>query len=564
MASTQPLSGNSLIGDTAAGLAVATVSVPIVLAYAELTGLPAQAGLYAAILGAVAYATFGPSRIIVGPDTATCVLIGATLTGLGSHGTGDRGLDAAILALLVGLFCLAGSLLRLGNVANLLSKPILQGYLAGVAASLFVGQYHSLTGVKIASNGIVLPTLELISKAAQIQVPTLIVGVSLFVCGRLLKRFVPAVPAAVAILLAGILLSWLLNLPDAGLPIVGNVRLALPSFPRHAAMPDVTSLLIDAFGIALVCFSSGIVTARSFSAQLGEDVEPNRELRGFGFANIAAALGMGYPVSGADSRTAVSISAGGRTRLVAVFAAIALILMTLYLTRPLAILPTAALGAILASAAVDLLDLRGLWHLRRVSRFELALAVLTAMTVIWLGVMKAIMIALGATLVHLLWHASTPTDALQGVIPGRNGLYDLDRHDRAEPIDGILVYKFEGSPLFFNASWFRQRARAAFESYPHKIRWFLLNARMMAALDSTAQDEIVALVEELRQRNVTFVLAGGGERFRMIAARGGLADAIGRENVFETVSAALLALRPDLFQPAQAEGGPDRSPDDPD
>jgi MFS superfamily sulfate permease-like transporter len=564
MPSTRQLSRNGLAGDVAAGVAVAAVSVPIVLAYAGLTGLPVQAGLYAAILGAVAYATFGPSRIIVGPDTATCVLIGATLTQLGSHGTGDRGLDAAILALLVGLFCLAGSFLHLGAIANLLSKPILHGYLIGVAASLFVGQYHNLTDVKIVSDGIVPPTLELIEKSSQIHVPTLIFGLSLFVGARLLKRFVPAVPAAVAILLAGIGLSWLLNLREAGFAVVGNVRLGLPSLPKVTAMPDLTSLLIDALGIALVCFSSGIVTVRSFAAQLREEVEPNLELRGFGLANIAAALGMGYPVSGADSRTAVALSAGGQTRWVAVFAAIALILMTLFLNRPLSILPEAALGAILASAAVDLMDLKSLWRLWRVSRFELVLGVLTAVTVVWLGVMRAIAIAIGASLVHLLWYASTPKDALQGVIPGRNGLYDLGQHDRAEPIAGILVYKFEGSPLFFNASWFRQRARLAFESYPHRIRWFLLNARMMAALDSTAQDEIIALVDELKKRNVIFVLAGGGDRFREIVARGGLADAIGRENVFVTVSAALLALRPDLFQPAQADGGPKGPADDPD
>ena len=557
MANTRRLSGNSLVGDTAAGLAVATVSVPIVLAYAEITRLPPETGLYAAILGAVAYALFGPSRIIVGPDTATCVLVGATLTQIGLHGTGDHRLDAAILALLVGLFCLAGSFLRLGAIANLLSKPILHGYLIGVAASLFVGQYHSLTGVKIVSEGILPPTLELIAKSAQIHVPTLIVGLSLFVGARLLKRFIPALPAAVTILFSGILFSWLLNLKGAGLAVVGDVRLGLPSLPENVATPDFTLLLVHALGIALVCFSSGIVTARSFSAQLGEDVDPNRELRGFGLANIAAALGMGYPVSGADSRTAVALSAGGQTRRVAVFAAMMLTLMVLFLNRPLSILPIAALGAILASAAIDLMDLKTLWNLRRLSHFELVLGVLTAVMVVWLGVMEGIMIAVGASFVHLLWYASVPNDALQGVIPGRNGLYDLGPRDRAEPIPEILVYKFEGSPLFFNASWFGQRARRAFEGYPHKVRWFLLNARMMAALDSTAQDEIIALAEDLRRRNVTFVLAGGGERFREIVARGGLADAIGRENVFETVSAALSALRGDLFQPAQADGDPD-------
>lgn len=546
---------NILMADMAAGLAVAAVSVPIVLAYAELVGLAPEAGLYAAILGALAYAVSGPSRIIVGPDTATCVLVGAALTRIGANGTGDRRLDAAILALLVGLFCLGGSRLRLGAIANLLSKPILSGYLVGVAASLFVGQYHSLTGVRIQAQGIVPPTLELIAKAAQIHLPTLLVGLSLFAGARLLKRLVPALPAAVTILVAGILLSWLLDLKEAGLAVVGNIQLDLPSLPKNIAMPNLTLLIAHALGVALVCFASGIVTARSFAARLGEniDIDPNRELRGFGFANIAAALGLGYPVTGADSRTAVVLSAGGKTRWVAVFAAVALVLLTLVLRRPLSLLPIAALGAILASSAIDLMDLKSLWHLRRVSRFELVLGILTAVMVVWLGVMKAILIAVGASFVQLLWYASVPNDALQGVIPGRNGLYDLGGHDRAEPIPGILVYKFEGSPLFFNAGWFGQRARRAFQHYPRKVQWFLLNARMMAALDSTAQDEIIALAGELRQQGVTLLLAGGGKRFRRIVQRGGLADAIGRENVFETVSVALHALRPELFPSAGSD-----------
>ena len=549
MASAWHRPNNSLVGDAGAGLAVATVTVPIVLAYAGLTGLPVQAGLYAAILAAVAYAITGPSRIIVGPDTATCVLIGATLTQLGSHGTGDRRLDAAILAFFVGMFCLLGSLLRFGAIANFLSKPILQGYLVGIAASLLVGQYHSLTGVRIVSDGIVPPTIELLTKFSQIHLPTLIVGLSLFAGARLLKHSIPAVPSAVAVLFCGILASWLFDLPEAGLAVVGSIKLGFPSLPDKVSMPDWTPMLGDAFGVSLVCFSSGIVTVRSFAAQFGDDVQPNRELRGFGFANIAAALGLGYPVSGADSRTAVAVSAGGRTRWVAVFAAGALILITHFLYRPLSILPTAALGAILASAAIDLLDLKSLWRLRHVSRFELVLGLLTAFAVVWLGAMKGIMIAVGVSLIQLLWYASAPKDALQGIIPGSEGIYDMTEHGRAEPIPGILIYKFEGSPLFFNAGWFRQRARHALDNYQHQVRWFLLNARMMAMLDSTAQDEIIAFAGELKDRNITFVLAGGGERFREIVARGGLADAIGRENVFETVSAALFALRHDPHSP---------------
>jgi len=532
---------SSLAGDLAAGFSVAAVSVPIVFAYAGLTGLPVQSGFYAAIFAAIGYALFSSSRVIAGPDTATSIMVGATLTAIGTAGTGDRSLDAAILALLVGIACFAASLLRLGAIANFLSKPILVGYMIGIAASLFVGQYHNLTAVKIVSDGVVRPTIELLGKLNEAQLPTLLTGLALFAVARFMKWLTPKLPRAIVVLVLGIGASWLFDLPHKGVAVVGDIQLSLPHIPTALHLSNAPLLILDALGIAVVSFANGIVTARSFATRLNENVDPNQVLRGFGAANIAAGFAMGYPVSGADSRTAVVVSAGGRTRLTAIFAALALVLLTLVLHRPLAILPMAALGAILASAAVDLVDFETLWRTRRVSPFELLLGLFTAAGVVTFGVMNGIMIAVGASIMHLLWYASTPGEALLGHIPGRPGLYDL-AHSNVEPISGILIYRMEGSPLFFNAGWLRQRALLAAAHYSHPFNLFLLDARMMATMDSTAQDEIIALADALRERNIRFVLAGGGKRFREIVNRGGIVEALGPENVFETVSAALYAL----------------------
>jgi high affinity sulfate transporter 1 len=532
---------SSLAGDLAAGFSVAAVSVPIVFAYAGLTGLPIQSGFYTAIFAAIAYALFSASRVIAGPDTATCIMVGATLTAIGTAGTGDRSVDAAILALLVGIACFAASLLRLGAIANFLSKPILLGYMVGIAASLFVGQYHNLTALKIASNGVIRPTIELLGKLNQAHMPTLITGLTLFVVARLMKWLSPGLPRTIVVLVLGIGASWLFDLPHKGVAIVGDIQLTLPHIPKTLHLSNAPVLILDALGIAVVSFAAGIVTARSFATRLNEAVDPNQVLRGFGAANIAAGLALGYPVSGADSRTAMVVSAGGRTRMTAIFAALALVLLTLVLHRPLAILPMAALGAILASAAVDLVDFETLWRTRRVSPFELLLGLFTAAGVVALGVMNGVMIAVGASIMHLLWYASTPGESLLGTIPGRPGLYDL-AHEGVEPFPGILIFRLEGSPLFFNAAWLRQRALLAAADYTHPFNLFLLDARMMATMDSTAQDEIIALADALREHNIRFVLAGGGKRFREIVKRGGIAEAIGQENVFETVSAALYAL----------------------
>jgi len=532
-----------LAGDVSAGLSVAAVAVPVGLAYAAIVGLPPQAGLYSAILPAAAYAVFGPSRILVGPDAATCILVGATLTQLGLATIEERTQVAAVLALVVGVFCFAGSALRLGVVANFLSKPILTGYLVGVAATLFVGQYQSLTGVPIGSHGIVVPTIELLRNLQQIHGPTLATGVALFLIMRLLKRLAPRFPGAVAVLILGIGLSWTLNLSAAGLPVVGEIPRSLPLPPTTLPAIDWSTLILDALGVTVVSFSSGIVTARSFAAQLGQPVDPNRELRGFAAANIAAALVQGFPVTGADSRTAVSISAGGRTRLAALISALALAALILFLNEPLALLPMAALGAILASAAIDLLDLRGLWRLREVSRFEFLLGVLTAVSVVAFGVMNAIMIAVAASLLHLLRAASTPRDALLGVIPGVPGLQKLHRQPNAAPVPGMLIYLFEGSPLFLNATRLKRRALLAVQRSPAPIRWFVLDASAMVALDSTAHDELRALIAELRRQGITFVLAGGHGRFRDVVERSGLGREIGPDHVFETTAEAVAALQ---------------------
>lgn len=532
-----------LPGDLSAGVSVAAVAVPVGLAYAAIIGLPPQAGLYSAILPVAAYAVFGPSRILVGPDTATCILVGATLAQLGLTTIEERTQVAAVLALVVGVFCLAGSVLRLGVVANFLSKPILTGYLVGVAATLFVGQYTSLTGVPIGSHGIVVPTVDLLRNLQQIHVPTLATGLALFVVVRVLKRFAPRFPGAVAILVLGIGLSWMLDLAAAGLPVVGEIPRSLPLPPTTLPTVDWSMLILDALGITVVLFSSGIVTARSFAAQLGQPVDPNRELRGFAAANIAAALVQGFPVTGADSRTAVSISAGGRTRLAALISALALAALILFLHEPLALLPMAALGAILASAAIDLMDLRGLWRLRTVSRFEFLLGVLTAVSVVAFGVMNGIMIAVAASLLHLLRAASNPRDALLGITPGVPGLHKLHRRPDAAPVPGMLIYLFEGSPLFLNAARLKRRALQAVRRFPDPIRWFVLDASVMVALDSTAHDELRALITELREQSITFILAGGHGQFRDIVERSGLAQEIGPDHVFETADEAVAALQ---------------------
>ena len=367
---------------------------------------------------------------------------------------------------------------------------------------------------------------------------------ALFLIMRLLKRLAPRFPGAVAVLVLGIGLSWMLDLSAAGLPVVGEIPRSLPLPPTTLPAVDWSTLILDALGVTVVSFSSGIVTARSFAAQLGQPVDPNRELRGFAAANIAAALVQGFPVTGADSRTAVSISAGGRTRLAALISALVLAALILFLHAPTrAAADGGARGHPGFRRHRSARNLRGLWRFHEVSRFEFLLGVLTALSVVAFGVMNAIMIAVAASLLHLLRAASTPRDALLGVIPGVPGLQKLHRQPDAAPVPGMLIYLFEGSPLFLNAERFKRRALRAVRRSPDPIRWFVLDASVMVALDSTAHDELRALITELRQQGIAFVLAGGHGRFRDVVERSGLVREIGPDHVFETAAEAVAALQ---------------------
>ena len=371
-------------------------------------------GLYASILPLLGYALFGSSpQLIVGPDTATCTVVAAALLQLGVTVPADRVVVAAALAMLVGVLCIVAGLLRLGAIASFLSRPILTGYLAGVALALLGGQLGKLTGVAVVHEGLLRAVRDLLGRLGQAHLPTVAIGLGLILLLRLLRWAWPRLPGPLIALALAIALSVGLGLEQHGVAVVGRIDAALPrpSLPLRSGLPP-GQLLLEALAILLVSFGSGIVTARSFGARNGYRVDADRELRGFGAANLVSGLFGGFAVTGADSRTAVNDAMGGRTQMVGIVAAAALTLFLVFLTDALAHLPLAALGAVLVSAALDLLDIRELRRLWTVSRAELLFALIAAAGVLLVGVIQGVVIAIAVTFLHLLRKASRPRDAL--------------------------------------------------------------------------------------------------------------------------------------------------------
>lgn len=534
--------------DVMAGLSVAAVALPVGLAYAAMMGVPPVAGLWAAIAGMLGYAVFGASRtLIVGPDTATCTLVAATLTGMALVEPEQRLAAATAMSLVVGLGYLAARVLRLGVAANLLSRPVLIGYMAGVAITLAMSQLSGLTGVGLRNSGLIHPFVELSQRIHEIRIPTLILG--FLSCAFLvaIKRWKPKLPGPILLVVLGCALSWLFNFQDFGVAVVGTVPAGLPRISLPARIDDLGGLLFGAAGVLVVSFSSGIVTARSFAARTGEHVEPNRELVGFGAANVAAGLFQGFVVTGADSRTAVSLTAGASSPLASLSAAVALALVVALLSAPLFWLPQAVLSAILLFAAVGLFDYKAFKRLARISRIELIFAIMAAVGVVGFGVLQGVAVSVGATLLYVMYVAATPRDALLGRRPGETVLCKLHLNPDARPLPDTIVWLFESSIWFFNADAFRRRAKEVLQAAPG-ARWFVLNAEAMTHADADAIEALLTLKQELDARHITLMLAGGHGSFRFALERSGLADRIGREHIFVSPEQAvekILSSRPE-------------------
>jgi high affinity sulfate transporter 1 len=526
--------------DILAGLSVAGVALPTAIAYPAIAGLPPQAGLYAAILAPIGYVLFGPSRrLMVGPDTATTVILASVLVSMDVAAPEQRVAVAAALALSVGLCCIVAGIIGFGVIANFLSRPVLMGFLSGIAIDLFIGQLDRLTAVPVESKGLLRPLLEFLSKLDRLNPVTLSVGLGLFVALRILRKYAPRLPGPLLAIVVGIALAYVFDLQSRGVDLVGAIPRALPTFslPLPDAL-DLQQFALGTFAILLVSFGSGIITARSFGARNHYHVDANRELIGFGAADIASGLFGGFPVTSSDSRTAVNDAMGGRTQLVGIASAAGLLAAVLFLGDLLAYLPEAALGAVIASAAVDLVDLQGFRSLWRLQKVELFIAVIALLGVLCLGIMVGVAVALGATLTHLLWLASNPRDALLGRIPGRDGLYKLHHHRDAVPIPGLVVYLPQTALVFFNAEYVGQRMLECARRLDGQGAWFVLDASAVNHIDSTAIGILEDVLTDLARRNVAFAIAELHSQPLGIIKRAGLVDRIGTDMLFPSAEAA--------------------------
>jgi high affinity sulfate transporter 1 len=540
--------------DLLAGLSVAAVALPVGIAYAQLAGFSPVSGLYASILPLLAYAIFGSSRqLIVGPDSATCALIAAAIIPLAA---GNESLYLSLsltLTFLTGIFCIGASFLRLGALADFLSKPILVGFLNGVALSIFLGQLGKIFGFSIENNHILPRLIEFFGKLEQTHWPTLGVSILSFAVLMLGPKYLRRLPAALlAMVLAGTVTA-LFNLESMGVATIGKVPaglppLHIPSFPLEM----LPTLLADAAGLALVSFSSMMLTARSFAEKNGYEIDADKEFSALGAANIASALSQGFAISGADSRTAMSDASGGKTQMAGIITAATIGLVLLFLTSPLAYVPVAALGAVLIFSAYSLVNVAFLKNLYRFSRYEFALSILATLGVAAVGAVQAILFVVILALLRFVQVTSRPRVDVLGEVDGFPGLHSLSSHDKARSTPGLVLFRFNGPVVFFNAPYFRREVLAAVHSAGPELKWFVLDMLPVTAVDATGFSVMTDVVEKLRARGITAVVAGRQTEFQIWAEERGLqlADESQRALHFPTLRQAMRAYK--LRHPADS------------
>jgi sulfate permease, SulP family len=542
-----------LRGDVLAGVAVVAYLVPQVMAYSGIAGLPPQAGLWACLGSLTVYALLGSSRqLSVGPESTTALL---TATAVAPLALGDPARHAALaagLALVVGTMCLLGGLLRAGALADLLSRPVLVGYMAGISFIMIVGQLEAVTGVPVDGDTPPAEVASFLTGLGEAHLPTVALALPLLVGMIVGTRLRPTWPVPMIGMLIATAVVAMFSLDDRGVRLVGTAvgGLPVPGLPA-LTVDDFVALLLPAVGVAIVGYSDNVLTARAFATRRGENIDGTTELVALGAANLAAGVMRGFPVSSSGSRTAIGDAQGSRTQMHSLVAVVLLIVVLLAGGALLALFPRAALGAVVIYAALRLIDISGFVRIARFRRSEAAITVVTMIAVLTVGVLYGVLVAVGISVLDLLRRLARPHDGVLGYVPGVAGMHDVDDYPDAEPVPGLLVYRYDAPLCFANAENFRRRALAALDAQPEAPRWFLLNAEANVEIDSTAAETLEALNAELARRGIVLALARVKQDLRGDLQAAGLLDSIGENRIFMTLPTAVAAF--------QAQGRP--SPD---
>lgn len=496
--------------DVRAALSVAAVALPVAIAYAQLTGVNAAVGLYSCVLPMMLYALFGTSKqLIIGPDAATCAVIAAVVTPLAAGDSFKHWQLVITMTAMTGFWCFIASRFKLGVLADFLSKPILMGLLNGVAITIIVGQFSKVFGFTFDERYLLERLGGVPTYLSQTHIPTLLMALFTLGVYFVLKRLKPTWPASMFAIALGAVFVWFFNLEQFEIKTIGTVTGGLPVFNTPVFdVGIIRELVVPALNLAIVSFVSMMLTARSFAAKNGYDIDADKEFRALGIANLASALSQGFAVSGADSRTAVNDDSGGKTQLVSIIAAAIIGVIALFLTAPLEFIPSASLGIVLIIASVHLLDLKAVWQLKFKDKQAFYLASATLFAVLFIGVIPGITLAVLLGLFQFIRTVMRPSDTILGV-DIKGVVRSLDETDKAKAVQGVFIYRFNSPLTYFNASYFKRRLLEQYARQKDDTQCVIIDAvPCFTHLDLSVMAMLADLDVIFKKRGIRLELAG--------------------------------------------------------
>ena len=518
-----------------AGITFAALAIPEVMGYTNIAGMPVVTGLYTLVLPLAVFAILGSSRhLVVGADSATAAIIASGLVAMAAPLSPQYVAYAGMIALLAAVFLLLAGLLKLGFISDFLSRAVIIGFLTGVGIQIALGQLGGMFGLVLMPSGPVLQLIYFLGSLPSTNLPTLLVSLSVAGVIVLGRRVSSRIPGALIAVGGAILFSWAFDLASYGVTTLGPVPGGLPGigFPV-VPVSDIPSLLILAAACFVIILAQSATTSRAYAWKFSDRADENVNLAGLGFANIAAGLSGTFVVNGSPTKTEMVYSSGGRTQLTQLTAVAVVLVVLLFITGPLAYLPAAVLSTVVFLIGLALIDVRGMTSLRFRRPVEFAVALVTAATVVFIGVGQGIAIAVAASIIAHLRHSYRPLNSLLVPTP-EGGIRTTSLEEGQQALEGLVIYRFGANLYFANEKHFIEDIISLASDADPPLRWFCISAANIGDIDYSGAETLKRVHEELAKRGIVLVMSDVKEPVHAKLERDGIVEMIGREYFFES------------------------------
>jgi sulfate permease, SulP family len=552
-----PINLHSIPTEIIAGITLAALGIPEVMGYTKIAGTPVITGLYTLLLPVLVFAMLGSSRhLVVGADSATAAIMAAGLAGLATQDTPQYVALAGALAIIAALFLILARLIRLGFLANFLAKSVLIGFLTGVGIQVALGQVGEMLGVQTHGSGPIQKFASAIQQIPQANIASVIISLVVLLIIIAASRINNKIPGAMIAVVGMIIASYVLNFATTyGVEILGPVPGGLPKL----GLPDVKltqlpQLLTTALSIFFVILAQSAATSRAYATRYNEDFDENVDLIGLGLANIAAGLSGAFVVNGSPTKTEIVDSAGAHSQIAQISTAVIVLLVLLFLTAPLASLPTAVLASVVFLIGIRLIDVKGMRRIFRLSQAEFIVAAITAIVVVFVGVEQGIGLAIVLSIIDHLRHSYKPFDAVMvPLLSGRWKMMAVEQGHEAAP--GLVVYLFGSGLYYANAVCFSQEILKLVEGAEPKINWFVIDAAAITNIDFTGADTIQQVHQILMKKGVTLLLSNVVDNVQKQLDHYGLTALIGEERFYDNLAEVLEAYQKQTNQAVEEAAG---------